>query len=240
MKNQFQFLLISFILLFSLSSFSQSILYVNGDLDHGGNGLTWPTAYKYLQDALDYAESHSSVKDILIAGGEYLPDINSISHPNHTNNRSSSFNLRSNLAIYGGYNNVAPYNRDLNNFETVLSGNIHDPNIITDNSFHVVFAENDNDVLLDGLTIEKGYADNWENSTGAGILIRSSSIDIVNCKFSLNGAFYGGALSISGINKVINITNCNFEQNVAEVFGGAIRSGYGLIINIFYSELFKT
>ena len=51
------------------------IINVDYDAQPGGDGLTWRSAIRFLQDALDAArEPRSGVTEIRIAQGEYKPD----------------------------------------------------------------------------------------------------------------------------------------------------------------------
>ncbi len=50
------------------------IIYVDDDAPFGGDGQTWITAYRYLQDALYAAEADPNLTEIRIAGGQYTPD----------------------------------------------------------------------------------------------------------------------------------------------------------------------
>lgn len=81
--------------------FSQpTLLYVKVSASGVNNGTSWTDAYTKLQDAITFANANSSVTQIWVAAGTYYPDegagpIN--------NNRSASFSLKNNLAIYGGF-----------------------------------------------------------------------------------------------------------------------------------------
>jgi parallel beta-helix repeat protein len=51
------------------------VLYVDDDAPAGGNGLTWNTAYRFLQDALsDAADGGPAVTEIHVGQGTYQPD----------------------------------------------------------------------------------------------------------------------------------------------------------------------
>ena len=50
-------------------------VFVDADADPGGNGLSWPTAFEYLQDALELAsDPENQVDQIWVAEGTYFPD----------------------------------------------------------------------------------------------------------------------------------------------------------------------
>ena len=47
----------------------QSIRHVDDDASTNGDGLTWDTAYKYLQDALLDVTNDPGITEIRVAGG---------------------------------------------------------------------------------------------------------------------------------------------------------------------------
>jgi hypothetical protein len=70
-------------------------LYVDDDAPPGGDGLTWDTAFRFLQDALAYASAPANgVTDVHIAQGVYKPDHDEL-HPDGTGDRNATFLLPS-------------------------------------------------------------------------------------------------------------------------------------------------
>ena len=63
------FMLVS--LYFGAAAQAQTIWHVDDDAWMGGDGLTWQTAYKHLQDALAVAAYGDEIR---VAGGTYMPD----------------------------------------------------------------------------------------------------------------------------------------------------------------------
>jgi predicted outer membrane repeat protein len=54
---------------------AQTIVYVDDDAPPGGDGLSWNTPYRFLQDALtDAGHSGGAITEIRVAQGTYLPD----------------------------------------------------------------------------------------------------------------------------------------------------------------------
>ena len=49
------------------------VIYVNSTAEIGGNGASWNTAFRYLQDALSLASTRPSA-EIWVAKGTYFPD----------------------------------------------------------------------------------------------------------------------------------------------------------------------
>jgi hypothetical protein len=54
--------------------YGQTTLYVDDDAPAGGDGSSWQTAYRFLQDALAAAAGGGTVTEIHVAQGVYTPD----------------------------------------------------------------------------------------------------------------------------------------------------------------------
>jgi hypothetical protein len=193
------------------------IIHVDDDANVGGNGQTWGTAYKYLQDALAAAGGGDQ---IWVAEGVYKPDQDS-AHPTGTGDRTASFQLKSSVAIYGGFPSGGGNweERDPNAFETMLSGGIGGE-LWPDNSYHVVVASGtDSSAILDGLTISFGAAYHpglsWEDSRvrGGGVYVCGGSATISACTFVWNIANQGGGMCSYQSRPLV--TNCIFRENCA-------------------------
>ncbi len=52
-----------------------TVLYVDDDADLGGDGLSWDTAYRFLQDALADAAASGEITEIRVDPDEAFPDI---------------------------------------------------------------------------------------------------------------------------------------------------------------------
>ena len=57
--------------LLAVSTAQADIIYVDDDAPLGGDGLSWNTAYQFLQDALANAVAGTEIR---VAQGVYLPD----------------------------------------------------------------------------------------------------------------------------------------------------------------------
>ena len=140
---------------------SSGLRYVDDDAP-GGAGDSWATAYRYLQDAL----ADPNATEIRVAGGTYRPD-QGVGMT--AGDRDAVFVIRAGLDVRGGYRGLAgggdPNERDLDGFESVLSGDLagdDDPNFtnVGDNSRHVARTDGLNGArVLDGLSIRGGNAD---------------------------------------------------------------------------------
>ena len=102
-----------------------SVLFVDDDAAAGGDGAGWPTAYRFLQDALD-AAADPGITEIRVAQGTYLPDRND-ADPNGTGDHTATFQLINGVTILGGFAGLGapdPDARDVDGFPTVLSGDL--------------------------------------------------------------------------------------------------------------------
>ena len=216
---------------YTISSECTNIRYVRANVGTSGDGCTWNTAYKYLQDALDDARtSGGSVTEIRVADGDgqrYYPhqtfadpDGSELEFP-----RTVSFELIEGVTLLGGYPADGGTARN-SNPETngvVLSGDIDGDNSLDGNSYSVVKGAS---TTLDGFTITGGNADGGcqEPNKGGGIFSSGNSLTINNCYIVGNTAtdngcgiyFYGG---------VLNCNDCIFKNNPETrtwVSGGAI------------------
>ncbi|MBU0717897.1 MAG: right-handed parallel beta-helix repeat-containing protein, partial [Planctomycetes bacterium] len=113
---------------------AQTVWHVDDDAPPGGDGTSWPTAYRYLQDALAVAVAGDEVH---VAGGTYTPDRDEAGNVT-PGDREATFQLINGVAILGGYAGLAdldaPNHRDISMYETVLSGDLdeNDPSVETD------------------------------------------------------------------------------------------------------------
>jgi len=210
---------------------AQNIIYVDAGVQGGQqDGSSWANATPDLQLGLDLAVSGDQ---IWVAEGEYFPTAGT--------DRNASFYLKQGVKLYGGFagGELSLTERNYQANETVLSGNIGNPALASDNSLHVVRGIGlDSTTALDGFTITQGYAYNslvteWD-VTGGGLLLQASPLVentcpiIQNCRFKNNSAGSGGAISAKwSFDNLVNpiIRHCEFIENRAFVFAGALYKG---------------
>ncbi len=197
-------------------------IYVNQSNSSGVyNGTSWATAFTNLQDALNYTPQCTPLQ-IWVAAGTYKPT--------STLDRTISFSMKNNVAIYGGFANTGNptfTQRNVVDNITILSGDIGLQNNNTDNSYHVISNTEGltNTAILDGFTIANGNANlaTGFNNIGAGMYndggITSGTCNpkIDNCTFINNTATNGGAMYNKAQNSTASptITNCIFTNNTA-------------------------
>jgi hypothetical protein len=206
------------------------IIYVDANADAGGDGSSWATAHKYLQDALDEsetpgAEDPQNVDQIWIAQGTYFPDDGA----NVTEgDRTASFLIKDQVELYGGFSGAGTETelsqRDWDKYPTILSGEINSKKKFW--SLHVTKLESQNKCTFDGLTITKGNANGQEwtddSSSGAVFGNGNSHVHARNCIFENNFARTNGAVSAWC---QWQVTNCKFLNNQSLNYGGVARDG---------------
>jgi hypothetical protein len=216
-----------------------AILYVNqATTSDRQDGASWEHAFSDLQDALAAAVplSYQNV-EIWVAAATYRPD-------RETGDRLKSFRLINGVSLYGGFlgNESQREERDVQGHPTILCGDLldnDDPETPVsglagdktrhDNSFHVIYGYNVNHAVIDGFTIQNGFADdfNSEDPTfediGGGILSVSSHFTVMGCRLMNNySAYAGGAIALQPGSSV-DVLSCVVKNNQSGEVGGGLQ-----------------
>jgi hypothetical protein len=213
------------------------VRYVDDDGAPGGDGLTWDTAYAFLQDALAEAGlPGSDILEIRVAQGTYAPDRNA-AEPDGSGDRLATFQLLSGVSMLGGYAGLGaadPDRREVRLFESILSGDLlgdDQPDFINvgDNSYSVVTGSGtDATARLDGFVIAGGNADGTEDDAlslgrGGGLWSFMGSPTIANTTFRHNRARLNGGAMYNHTQSSPAVTGCTFHDNVTVQWsGGAV------------------
>ncbi|MHC5008230.1 MAG: hypothetical protein ACYTGF_12810, partial [Planctomycetota bacterium] len=223
----------------SAAAHAGPVVYVDDDAPAGGDGQSWFTAYRFLQDGLAWASNpENNVVLVSVAGGTYTPDRDE-ANPSGTGDRAASFYLIEGVAIVGGYAGLGnpgdPDARDLVLYETVLSGDLagdDQPDFqgVLENAYHVMSTTAlTNAAKLEGVTITAGNADGptEEDQKGAGMYNAASNPLIEDCIFRYNrtaleyaalGGDGGGMHNTGGSSPTV--LACDFLGNEARTGGG--------------------
>ncbi len=198
------------------------VSYVDDDAPAGGDGQSWETAYRFLQDALVAAQPGCGVEEIHIAQGSYRPDRDEV-NPGGTGDREAAFVPPDGVAVMGGYAGLGsadPDARDVALYETILSGDLlgdDEPGFVgyEENSNHVLHSnEEGTTVMLEGVTVTGGNADlsDYPAGYGAGMSAVGTNLSIEQCTFIRNSALTrGGGLYIR--DGVATLEDCTFADN---------------------------
>jgi hypothetical protein len=201
---------------------------------HDGN--SWSTAFTGLQQGLIAAASGDEVH---VADGIYKPA-----------SEMERFWIDHNIIVKGGYAGAGspdPDMRDIQNFETILSGDIGPVGVAVGNCVTVVeifpgatvdfggftltgatsrqvFCASANSVIRD--CVFKGFA----GSVATGLYLSGASL-VINCTFKDNQGG-GGATASSA-----TFIGCQFVRNSSPYYGGGLYGGSPTVINCaFYGN----
>nr|WP_320014312.1 right-handed parallel beta-helix repeat-containing protein [uncultured Desulfobacter sp.] len=198
----------------SINKINPAVVYVNQDSRADSpDGSSWAQAFSSLSTALQ--SNLIDKKEIWVARGTY--------YPSDISKREDSFCLVSGISIYGGFigNEFLRSQRNWTKNVTVLSGEIGDPQLLSDNSYHVVTGADD--TLIDGFIIRDGYAVPDEKETVssdilAGVQEKKTHMKNPDTVTSANVYSGGGLLNLYA---GAYVRNCSFQGNYA-VKGGAV------------------
>jgi M6 family metalloprotease-like protein len=199
-----------------LVTFSQPsvALYVDANSPNDPGTGKQGDPFRRLQDAINAVQDINT--EVWVVAGIYKPTTNS--------DRTISFTMKPNVAVYGGFAGTETQRQQRNwvAHPTILSGDIGIADNNSDNSFNVVVG--DINSILDGFTITGGNANDSDGLClyGGGIYNQAGDMTIANCKITGNSAIVGGGVYNVGGNP--KITNCTFSENAASEGGGMYNS----------------
>lgn len=194
------------------------------------SGSSWANANNDLQAMINASVSGD---EIWVAAGTYRPSSYPAGCSGCSSTRDYTFLLKEGVKIYGQFVGTESTlsQRVLGVNESILTADVDNDIIVSNNAFHVVTSLNcTGATVLDGFTIKDGNA--TDNTTitvstrtyyrywGGGMICIFSSPTIRNCSFINNYADSGGGI-LSSNSSSPNISNSIFATNIAGG-GGAI------------------
>jgi hypothetical protein len=215
------------------------VIYVDDDAVAPGDGSSWQTAYKFLQDALTHAKTADKPIEIRVAQGIYKPDRDS-AHPQGNRDRNAHFLLTDGTDLLGGYAGLSgpdPNARDIQSYETILSGDLlgNDAPVIDPAALRTDPTRDDNSggvvrvtrgpIRLEGCTVAGG--------SGLALVVGLDMV-VSDCTFRGNRCFGGsnpmpGAVYVSteGAGSWV-LRRCSFIENAGDM--GALQ-GSGVLVD---------
>ena len=202
---------------------SPTRLYVDGSAQATNrDGLSWGTALETLQWALAVAAVTPSVTEVWVKQGTHHAD----AYPATAGSSASTFRLRSNLALYGGFvgTETALVARPIIT-SAAGSGTVLDGSFVAGGGRvnSVVTADGVGaTAVLDGFEVCNGGS---EAISGGGLRINNGSPRVRWCTVRDNVADTGGGVSIQGTGDVL-LEDCLFTRNAATT-GSAVLGAPG-------------
>ena len=173
------------------------VIYVDDDAPAPGDGLSWGTAYTYLQDALTTAKLMEKPVEIWVAQGTYKPD-RSAAKPQGTGDLRAYFRLVDGMSLMGGFAGLFgpdPNARDIHLYQTVLSGDL----------------SGDDAPVIDASLLEN---EPTRDDNSEVVRITSGEVRLEGCTITGGGA---GGLRVGGMppspDSAVRISDCTLKGN---------------------------
>ncbi|KAK6023400.1 hypothetical protein OSTOST_10814 [Ostertagia ostertagi] len=189
---------------------ASSILYVDAGKATTGDGNSWNTAFKTLEEALALAHT-CNVSEIRVAGGTYYPG----NTHGSTDPRDATFAImRSKLRITGGYNPATATDSTIIDGFIITQGNANgsDPLNINGTPFYQnngggihINNVSSNSVIRNCFIVENNGND------GGGFSIHNATPTVINTVIANNVASYGGGTLL--YNAAATFINCTVSGN---------------------------
>ena len=235
-SNVKTYLAISLVLLGTISTVTGKSIYVDADATGANNGSSWADAYNFLQDALADANSSPKPVEIRVAQGAYTPDSNSM-YPDGTGDRTAAFQLINGITLkgsYAGFGELNPNARDVELYETVLSGDLDGNDIHVNNPAQLLYeptrAENSYNIVVGAFVEGMAWLDGF---TISGAVEAGNSGEGTTGLLLISGHYIHWPSGICPTIKYL-VTNCKFIDNAAHSLfgqgGGAFISGVNAIL----------
>ncbi len=204
-----------------------SIHYVDASATGANDGTSWANAFTDLQSAL------------AVSAGEFVHIAEGTYYPTSGTSRGVSFSFPDAVTILGGFP-TGGGDRDPTLYETILSGDIDGDGTFNGNSFHVVKVQNANNVVVDGITVTRGSADNQNSfgrARGGGLYVIESTVNFINVTTKWNKAIYGGGF-FGTLSPNVTFEKSELKNNIAD-FGSAMYHSNETNLYIYRTRIFN-
>ncbi len=197
--------------------FETNILRVDAANTGWEDGLTWATAFRTIQPAVDIAANNG--------GGEIW-----VAQSVYTSTSDPVLTMKSSVALYGGFAGMESSRMERNWVEHP---------VIIDGAGYRRCVHGADDAILDGFSARNGFGSRSDNryisNMGGAMLNYCVSPVIANCEFLGNRATFGGGLC--NLAAFPLLTNCVFFDNSATAQGGGMDNSASMpvLINCTFS-----
>ena len=199
------------------------------------DGSSWDKAYTSIQDAIDAAEAAGG-GEVWVAAGTYTAVSDDDGDSASFTERQLSFEMKTDVDIYGGFSGseTSRNERNWNDNETILSGEIGDSTDSSDNAFHVVTGISD--AIIDGFTISDGYGSLRTEDISDDDYYACDATDAMDVDEDheddellrvLSGYCYSAGAGMINVQAAPTVQNVIFEDNFASK-GGAV---YNMVLD---------
>ncbi|MBL7188939.1 MAG: right-handed parallel beta-helix repeat-containing protein [Phycisphaerae bacterium] len=201
-----------------------AVIYVDDHAAGANDGSNWRDAYNHLSYALREASTGGEIR---VARGIYRPNQGLMAIPEF-DWRTTTFRLVDGVTLRGGYagsDASDPNERDVQTYETILSGDLHGddgPEFSgrDENSYHVVTIAGP--AFIEGVTVTAGHAsgvigaggDDLAAALGGGLWVIGEGVTVRECVFEDNFAAEGGG-GLYGEQAEMFLEGCTFDGNLA-------------------------
>lgn len=201
-------------------------IFVRASAAPGGDGLSWPTALRSLQDAI----RKPAASEIWVASGTYTPADGVL-------NREAVLDIACRMTFRGGFAGyeTAADQRLPANAPTIISGDLRaddTSDILTtiDNSRDLVVIR-DGDVIFDRVTFSGTRSElRTGNAGGAAMRLARARADLIDCRFT--SCIGQGSPVMRAVDSTIVMRGCMVDNNLSTErasFGQAGYSSSGMI-----------
>lgn len=185
-------------------------LYVDSAIAASGNGQSWATPYKTLQEALEFANNNTTVTEIWVRKGTYYPSTYPSGCAECSTSQHYMFQLVPDVAIYGGFagteTSLAQRNLLLTANASTLSGDLNKD----DGSNFTNRSDNTMAVVLGLYGVGSARLD--------GFTVRGTNC--LGLRYDVNIYIQGGGINLNYSNPVLQ--NLIVTDNYTNGLGGGL------------------